>query len=177
MKRVLIFGCSGSGKTTLAQQMGQITGLPVIHLDQHYWQPGWREPDRNDWIARVNQLARGDTWVIDGQYSGALQQRLERADTVIFLDRSRYLCLWRVLKRLVRNLGRNRPELPEGCPEKIDFAFLRYIWTYPANKRPRYLGYVQQCRHTKATYILRSNDEVRTFLTRLPAATEPLMIR
>ncbi len=27
--------------------------LPIIHLDQHFWKPGWVEPDRKEWNRNV----------------------------------------------------------------------------------------------------------------------------
>lgn len=39
-KRILILGCGGAGKSTLARRLGAATGLPVVHLDGLYWQPG-----------------------------------------------------------------------------------------------------------------------------------------
>ena len=41
MERIVIIGCGGSGKSTLARQLGEMTGLPVIHLDKLFWRPGW----------------------------------------------------------------------------------------------------------------------------------------
>lgn len=41
MRRVMIVGHPGSGKSTLARAMGERTGLPVVHIDQIHWRPGW----------------------------------------------------------------------------------------------------------------------------------------
>ncbi|HBM16819.1 MAG TPA: hypothetical protein DD381_10820 [Lentisphaeria bacterium] len=40
-KKILIIGNCGSGKTTLSKKLSLISNLPVIHLDKHYWNPGW----------------------------------------------------------------------------------------------------------------------------------------
>ncbi|MCB9821876.1 hypothetical protein H6801_00670 [Candidatus Nomurabacteria bacterium] len=34
--KILIIGCPGTGKSTLARKLGDITKLPVIHLDK-FW--------------------------------------------------------------------------------------------------------------------------------------------
>ncbi|MDH4158233.1 MAG: hypothetical protein OEW00_13255 [candidate division Zixibacteria bacterium] len=77
-----------------------------------------------------------DKWVMDGTYDRTLDIRLPRADAVIFLDYSRYLCLWRVLKRVVTNFGEVRPDMAVGCPERIDLGFLRWVWNYRRDRYP-----------------------------------------
>ena len=86
MKRVLIIGSGGAGKSTLARQMGEISGLPVIHLDAEHWRPGWIEPSKDEWAARVDELTRGESWIMDGNYGGTMSQRIAAADTILFLD-------------------------------------------------------------------------------------------
>ena len=95
MNRVLIIGSGGSGKTTLARRLAERTGLPLIHLDALYWRPGWDPTPGDEWRARIAALVRGERWIIDGNYGGTLDLRLEACDTVIFLDVSRWVCLWR----------------------------------------------------------------------------------
>lgn len=70
MRRVLVIGCGGAGKSTLARQLGEATGLPVIHLDAHYWRPGWVETPKETWRAAVDELIAADAWIMDGNYSG-----------------------------------------------------------------------------------------------------------
>lgn len=43
LKRIMIIGQPGSGKSTLAKLLGEITGLPVVHIDTIHWQTGWVE--------------------------------------------------------------------------------------------------------------------------------------
>ncbi|HSM04283.1 MAG TPA: hypothetical protein VK858_06665 [Longimicrobiales bacterium] len=56
MRRCLVLGSGGAGKTTFALAFGEVTGLPVVHLDRHYWQPGWRAPPTPEWEATVRGL-------------------------------------------------------------------------------------------------------------------------
>jgi hypothetical protein len=86
MRRVVIVGSGGSGKTTLADELARRTGLPVIHLDEHFWHPGWLETPRDVWRAIQQELFAGDEWIADGNYSATLDERLPRADTVILCD-------------------------------------------------------------------------------------------
>ncbi|MEO0557669.1 MAG: AAA family ATPase [Bacteroidota bacterium] len=166
MRRILIVGSGGSGKSTLARQLGAHLELPVVHLDQHYFGPGWAEPTPEDWARTVDALIAEDAWVIDGNYGGTMERRIARADTVIFLDRSRWLCLWRVVARWFRNLGRTRPDMAPGCPERIELAFVRYILAYPATRRPGVLARLEAAPHARV-YRLRSGRDVEAFLASL----------
>ena len=82
-RRVLVDGMMGSGKSTFARTLGATTGLPVIHLDLHYWRPGWVRPTDDDWREQQRSLLSGDAWIVDGNYNETLPLRLERAETVV----------------------------------------------------------------------------------------------
>jgi len=176
MKRVMIVGPSGAGKSTLARQLGEILGLPVVHLDKLYWQPGWVEPPEEEFRARVLEAMRGETWVIDGNYfaRGAGEERFAACDTVVHLDFPRRICLWRVFWRIVRTYGRVRPDLGEGCPEQFDREFIRWVWDTP-KRRPAMLAAIAPLRATKRVVDLRNRGEVARFLRnlRMGAASAP----
>ncbi len=136
VRRILVIGHPGAGKSTLASNLGMKTGLPVIHLDKEFWRRGWVQIPKNEWRQRTEILVNRDEWIIDGSYDRTLDIRLLRADTVIFLDFSRYLCLWRVSKRIVTNFGEVRPDMADGCPERIDLGFLKFVWNYRRDRYP-----------------------------------------
>jgi len=137
MERVLIVGCSGNGKSVFARELGERTGLPVIHLDRVYWQTGWKEPESGEWRAAVKDLIAEPRWIMDGNYGSTLAMRLQRADTVFFFDLPRWLALTRVLRRTWRHYGRTRADLADGCPERLDWTFLKFVWNFNRNHRPR----------------------------------------
>jgi adenylate kinase family enzyme len=166
MKRVLVVGCAGAGKSTFAHRLADITDLPLIHLDRHYWQPGWIEAKREDWAQRVDSLIAEARWIIDGNYGGTLPARLARADTVVHLDMSRRLCLWRVLKRTMLQHGRTRADMTEGCPERFDLPFLRYVWNYNRCHRPIVVDALRDFSGTVIT--LRDLLAVERYLAELP---------
>jgi adenylate kinase family enzyme len=85
-RSVLVDGVMGSGKSTSARALAARTGLPVIHLDLHYWKPGWVRPTDGEWLERQRILLAGEAWIIDGNYNETLPLRLERAETVVYLD-------------------------------------------------------------------------------------------
>lgn len=137
MQRVLIVGCPGAGKSTAAKALSEVTGLPVIHLDRHHWQAGWKMPNREVWRETVKTLAAEPCWIMDGNYSGSLPHRLERADTLIHLDFPTRLCFWRVLRRTALGWGRPREDLGPGCPERFDGEFLRFVLNYRRDQRDK----------------------------------------
>ena len=107
MKRVLVLGSSGSGKSTVAAALGAALGIEVIHLDSHYWQPNWTATPEREWRSRVRELIKRGSWVMDGNYPDLLEMRLERADTVVFLDYPRLMCLLRCVKRYLHHRNTN----------------------------------------------------------------------
>jgi len=164
MRKVIVIGSGGAGKSTFAARLGERTGLPVIHLDALFWRAGWQETPRDEWGARVDELLKRDEWIMDGNYGGTMDRRLAACDTVIFLDFLRTLCLWRVVKRRMRFRGRTRPDMAEGCQERLNLEFVRWIWTYPRANRPGVLKKLSELGEGQRVIVLRSPREARRFL-------------
>ena len=167
MRRVVVLGSGGAGKSTLARQLGEVLGLPVIHLDREHWRPGWVETPRDEWAERVAELVAGDSWVIDGNYGGTIESRLRACDTAIFLDLPRSLCLWRVMRRWRRYRGRTRPDMTPGCDERLDWTFVRWIWNYPRAHRPVVMEQLARLGAGQRLVHLHSRREVRDFMATL----------
>jgi adenylate kinase family enzyme len=167
MQRVMVVGCAGAGKSTVARALADRLQLPVIHLDQHYWQPGWIEPDENAWRQQQRTLAAADHWIIDGNYSSTVEERLNRADAILILDLPRMLCLFRVLRRWTHWRGRIRPDMPAGCPERVDLQFLRYIWLFPRLSRPELLAKIATHNASGTLIRLTSRSQVTRWLRAL----------
>ena len=93
MERIIIIGCSGAGKSTLALALKEKLGLPVVHLDQLWWQEGWQHVTREEFDARLDMALQMDRWIIDGNYSRTMEARLAKCDTILYLDFNRWECL------------------------------------------------------------------------------------
>lgn len=134
MERVAVVGPGGAGKSILSRQLGALLGVPVIHLDEHFWQPGWVETPQHVWRQVQRELLAGKRWVADGNYGSTLELRLSRVDTVVVLQPPRWVCIAGVLRRTL--LQRDRQQAP-GCTHRVTVAFLRWVWRYPTDSRPR----------------------------------------
>ncbi len=139
MKRILIIGSPGSGKTTLACALSDALSLPCVHLDRLFWKKGWQMRPKEEFYAMMEAELKKEAWIIDGNYGGSISLRASFADTVIFLDYKRTLCLWRVLKRTVQNFGKTRFDMGENCPERFQLSFFWYVWTYRKRERQKVL--------------------------------------
>ena len=162
MRRVVIVGSGGAGKSTLAADLGRRTGLPVVHLDRHFWHPGWVETPRDEWRAVQRELLAGDEWIVDGNYSATLDERLPRADTVVFCDFRAWRTLPRILRRTLFNLG--RAVQAEGCPERLDPKFLWWVLRYRSRSRPRVAQAIADLAPRADVRVLRNPRAVRAFL-------------
>ncbi len=163
-RRILIIGCSGSGKSTLARLLSTELTLPVVHIDQLFWTPGWIQADQKHFEAGIRAAIAEDAWVIDGNSSRTLIQRLSRADLLIWLKLPRWLCLWRVILRVAGSLGVVRPDMAPGCPEKWDWEFLKYIWYFDRDQTPRLVEALEHAPCRVPTIELTNSRQVRALV-------------
>jgi len=169
-RRVVVTGMAGSGKSTFSRALSAKTGLPVIHLDFHFWKPGWVEPSENEWREKQRRLLAGDDWIADGNYDGTLELRVERANTVVYLDTPWWVCASRAFVRGIRR----RPvgfQLPDGCDEtalrrlRDEWSLAGRIWRVHRSERERELGIVSRYENRVVLHVLRSKREVHDFLS------------
>lgn len=127
--KIAVLGYSGSGKSTLAARLGKLYGAPVLHLDTVHFLPDWAERGLDEKRKTVGDfLNENESWIIDGNYTKLFyNERTERADMIVILLFGRFTCLRRVIKRYRINKGRTRPDMAEGCPEKLDGEFVRWV--------------------------------------------------
>ena len=164
MQRIMIIGGPGSGKSTLAQRLGKRLGLPVTHIDQFQFQAGWVEVDPNMRDEQVRKVIEGPSWIIDGNYSSTAEDRMARADTLVWLDIPIWRRLWRVALRTLKYLGQNRPDLPKGCPERLSAEFIHYIISTSKTQRAKAAARFDRMTRDAQAFHLRSSRDVQAFV-------------
>lgn len=174
MQRIVILGNAGSGKSTLARALGKRLDLPVVHLDTLFWEPGWVEPDAEQFRLRVSEVIAMDAWICEGNYARrTFDLRLPRAELVIWLDTPRLTCFTRVIMRSLMNHPRS--DLPAGCTEKLDRAFLtflNFVWTFDRDYRPGIDAVRQAIGPQIPTVRLQCQRQIGAFLDSLPATSK-----
>lgn len=166
MERILIIGCGGAGKSTLARQLGEKLDLPVVHLDKLFWKPGWVESAPEEIDGKIMAELEKPQWIMDGNYNRTLPLRVKYCDTILYLDFSRMACLLGVLKRILTTYGTVRPDMGEGCPERIDLEFLQWVWNYNKNKREKNYRLLNEAEGVE-TIVLKNRRMVKRFLKNL----------
>ena len=162
---------AGAGKSTFSRALSAKTGLPLIYLDLHFWKPGWVAPQEDEWREKQRGLLAGEEWIADGNYQRSLDLRLERADTVVFLDTPWWTCARRAFIRGIR-----RPvgfQAPDGCDDsrwrqlRDEWRVVWRIWRRRRSERERELAILSRHGKHVALYRLRSKRSVDAFLDTL----------
>ncbi len=153
MKRVVIIGSSCSGKSTFAKQLADKLAVTHIELDQLHWLPDWVERPDPEFRGLVDKASAAERWVIDGNYSVARDIFWPRATTIIWLNHSFPLVLYRAVTRSIHRSSTKKP-LFAGNIETFRHSFF---------SRESIILWVLKTFHTKrARYVnLLASDELR----------------
>ncbi len=166
MERILIIGCGGAGKSTLARQLGEKLNIPVVHLDKIWWQGGWHHISEEAFDEKLLEEVKKDRWILDGNYNRTMPLRLPHCDTIIYLDFSRWACLRGVAKRILTTYGKVRPDMGEGCPERFDLDFLKWVWNFNREHREKNYRLLNEAEGIE-TIVLKNRRAVKRFLEQL----------
>jgi len=167
MQKVLIIGCCGAGKSTFSKKLQSILNVELIHLDRYYHKPNWEEPKKEEWERIVNNLIKKPSWIMDGTYIESLDIRIEKCDTLIYLDYSILKCFFRVVKRVFIDYGKKRSDMAPGCKEEFDLEFLKYVLTFNYKNRANIYNILEKVKTTKDVIILKKDKELDSFLSQL----------
>jgi adenylate kinase family enzyme len=171
-RRIIVTGLAGAGKSTLSVALARRTGLPIVHLDLHFWQPGWTAPSEAHWRRIQREVLAGDEWIADGNYTETLDLRLELADTIVFLDLPWWRCSGRALMRGFRMPG----ELPKGCEYsrwerwRDEWQLAGRIWHKRHADPDRERQVLAEHGQPVTVHVLRTAPAVDDFLARLVLA-------
>ncbi len=169
-ERIVVTGMAGAGKSTFSRVLSTTTGLPVIHLDLHSWNPGWVRVPEGEFVEKQRTLLAGDRWIVDSNDVDD-DVLFERADTLIVIATPWWLCAWRAFRR-----GLRRPrgsQLPEGCAESASQRIADewgIVWRNWRNRRSvpeRDLGIAAHCRTLMKVHVLDSKQELAEFIGRV----------
>jgi len=166
MKRILIIGCGGAGKSTFAKELNKKTGINIIHLDCHFWLPGWEMRERDEWDKMIDEFLDREEWIMDGNYIRTMDKRIERADTVIYFDFPRWRCLYNAFMRMMKGklFGNKRTDITEGCDERFDFEFYKWIWNFNRDHRAETLKKLEQAKNSKHVHVIKNYREKKKLL-------------
>jgi len=173
--RIIIIGSPGSGKTTLSKRVAAYTGLKLVHLDDLYWFQGWCRPSPKEWSEVQSRIIAEPRWIIDGNYADSFEQRLRRADTVIFLDMPLLSCLFGIMRREVRRVLGNRESLPSRVSRDknytsrltIDRRFLWQVFSFRRLTRPRMIERLESAGHPMNIFVFRRRRKANEFVMAL----------
>lgn len=129
-KRIIILGGSGSGKSTLANRIGTYTNYPIYHLDNLLLNSDWSLKEKSEWLNICKkEFLYENTGVVDGNYSSVINERIDWADLIIFINVSTLRHLLNIFKRsLMVNLGlKKRHGMEKGRKDTINLKFLKWV--------------------------------------------------
>ena len=165
MKKVAVFGNSGGGKSTLSKRLAELTGLPLVVLDLLQYKPGGAEVPDEEYQAIHQEILQQDQWIIDGYGSlDTVWERLEVADTLVYVDLPVLQHYWWVTKRFLKGFFIPPESWPKDSP-LLKATLNSYYTVWLCNKKltPRYREYVNQAKGTKRVYHLKSPFDVEEF--------------
>lgn len=157
INRIAIIGAPGSGKTTLSHEIKNVFKLPVFNIDTIYQLPNWvmNDPQKRD--KQIIEESKKEKWIIDGTFIDTLEERVKRADKIIFLDYSTFTFLKGILTRLIKNYGKEKPDMP-GCKERFDLSFILYVATYNIKRRKYIIEILEKYKNKDIMYFRKQKD-------------------
>lgn len=142
INKISVIGGSGTGKTVLANNLSRELNIPVYHIDGIHHLENWKERNKDERDKIILDIVKTDKWIIDGTYRSTLLQRLEASDLVIYLDYSSMSQIRGVMKRYIKNHGKEKEEI-KGCKERMNYSFFKQVLFWRKNKRHEVMSKVE----------------------------------
>lgn len=172
MQRIAVVGPIGAGKSHLANELGEVLGIRVLHLDALFWKPGWVPTPRDEHEAMQRRELATDSWIVEAQFDDMLLEWVSTADTVVFVDTPLLRSLWRVGKRrLNRQPSVGTPIGQPGAIHRSVLKVARNQWHYRRTVRPELLAELERERAGRRVVVLRRDREAAEFIRSLDSPT------
>ena len=162
MKKIIVIGCPGSGKSTFSRSLHKITGIPLFHLDMLFWNKDKTTVEKSVFLDRLLKIVQKDEWIIDGNYSSTMELRIQKCNTVIFLDYPLDVCLNGIKERK----GKPRSDMPWIETDEEDEQFIEFVKNYNSQSRPQVIELLNRYSQ-KDIYTFSNRTQAEEFLTQI----------
>ena len=163
MKKILVIGCCGAGKSVFSRKLNKLTGIPLTHLDNLYWNEDKTIVPKEEFLFRLREAMSHSEWIIDGKYGSTMEMRINACDTIFFLDLPTEVCLDGIKQRR----GKSRSDIPwiEDDAE-ADAEFVSFVERYNVDTRPKVVELLQKY-SDKSVIIFNSRKESEEYLKKM----------
>lgn len=162
MKRIIVIGCPGAGKSTFSRKLRDSTGLGLFYLDTIWHRPDRTHISRDEFDERLGEILAQESWIIDGNYSRTMEQRIKASDTVILFDLPTKTCLEGINSRI----GKVREDMP-WCDTVPDPWLLRSVEEFKEKDLPCIYELLDKYRKGRTIVIFESRTEADDFIDHL----------
>ena len=162
MERIMVIGSPGAGKSTFSRKLRDVTGLPLYYLDTIWHKPDRTNISREEFDEKLMEIVKEDRWIIDGNYQRTLKKRLERCDTVFFLDYPLEVCLEGAAARI----GKKREDLP-WLETELDEEFRQYIIDFSKDQLPEIYSLLEEYKKDRDIFIFHTREAANIYLRNL----------
>lgn len=161
MKKIIVIGCPGSGKTTFSEKLRNKIGVPLFYLDAIWHKPDKTHISREEYDARLAEILKLESWIIDGNYSRTIESRILACDTVFLFDLPVSVCLDGAISRL----GKDRYDMP-WIDKELDPRLKKEIEEFPKKNLPIIYSLLEKY-NDKNIIIFKSREQADMFLKNL----------
>lgn len=162
MKKIIIIGCPGSGKTTFAEKLQMVTNLPLYYLDAIWHKPDRTHISREEYDRKLSEIFQTEEWIIDGNYSRTIEERIQKSDTIFLFDLPTDVCLQGAMERL----GKERYDVP-WIDTELDSNFKKQIEEFSDKVLPRIYELLTKYNDGRQVVIFKSRIETDEYLDRI----------
>lgn len=163
MKKIIVIGCPGAGKSTFSRKLNKITSIPLFYLDMMFHKQDRTTVSKEEFDIKLLEIMQGEQWILDGNYLRTMCARIEKCDTVFWLDYPTEVCIHGIRERF----GKPRPDMPWIEIEE-DEKFIDFIKNFNSKSRSKIERALSEI-SGKQIYIFKSRKDANKYLKTLEA--------